>query len=68
MWKEQYKAASKKGNNAPNRPEDELEEPTLPRLIVNDATFEAMHQTVSENPAGILDSWIEDRKQEYFNI
>jgi len=53
-WKEQYKAASKKGNTAPDRPEDEPEAPTLRRLIVNDATFEALHQTMSENPAGIL--------------
>ncbi len=53
-WKEQYKAASKKGEAAPDRPEDEPEEPKLRRLIVNDATFEALHQTMSENPAGIL--------------
>lgn len=53
-WKEQYKAASKKGSAAPERPEDEPEEPKLRRLIVNDATFEALHQTMSENPAGIL--------------
>jgi hypothetical protein len=53
-WKEQYKAASKKGNAAPDRPEDEPEEPNLRRLIVNDATFEALHQTMSETPAGIL--------------
>jgi len=53
-WKEQYKAASKKGNAAPDRPEDEPEEPRLRRLIVNDATFEALHQTMSENAAGIL--------------
>jgi hypothetical protein len=53
-WREQYKAASKKGSAAPDRPEDEPEEPKLRRLIVNDATFEALHQTMSENPAGIL--------------
>lgn len=53
-WKEQYKANAKKGRTAPDRPEDEPEEPTLRRLIVNDATFEAMHQTMSENPEGIL--------------
>ena len=53
-WKEQYKAASKAGRTVPERPEDELEEPKLRRLIVNDATFEALHQTMSENPAGIL--------------
>jgi putative DNA primase/helicase len=53
-WKEQFKANTKKGKAAPDRPEDEPEEPTLRRLIVNDATFEALHQTMSENPAGIL--------------
>jgi putative DNA primase/helicase len=53
-WKEQYKAASKKGETVPARPEDQPEEPKLRRLIVNDATFEALHKTMSENPAGIL--------------
>jgi putative DNA primase/helicase len=54
VWKEQFKAASKKGSAAPERPDDEPEEPKLQRLVVNDATFEALHQTMSENPAGIL--------------
>ena len=53
-WKERYKAATKKGNAGPDRPEDEPKEPKLRRLIVNAATFEAMHQTMNENPAGIL--------------
>ena len=53
-WRDQYKLASKKGNAAPDRPEDEPGEPKLRRLIVNDSTFEALHQTMSENPAGIL--------------
>lgn len=53
-WRDQFKAATKRGNVAPSRPEDEPEEPKLRRLIMNDATFEAMHQTMSENPAGIL--------------
>jgi hypothetical protein len=53
-WKEQFKAASKSGKTAPDRPEDEPEEPKPRRLIVNDATCEALHQTMSENPAGIL--------------
>jgi putative DNA primase/helicase len=54
VWKEQFKENAKKGKTAPSRPEDEPEEPKLQRLIVNDATFEALHQTMSENPAGIL--------------
>ncbi len=54
-WKEEFKAASKKaGRPVPERPEDEPSAPTLRRLIVNDATFEALHQTMSENPGGIL--------------
>ena len=53
-WKELYKASSKGGKPAPERPTDKPEEPKLRRLIVNDATFEALHQTMSENPAGIL--------------
>ncbi|MGA2119875.1 MAG: DUF3987 domain-containing protein [Bryobacteraceae bacterium] len=43
-----------RGKAAPARPEDEPEKPKLRRLIVNDATFEALHQTMSETPAGIL--------------
>jgi putative DNA primase/helicase len=53
-WRDQYKAAAKKSDTAPARPGDEPQEPTLRRLIVNDATFEALHETMSENPAGIL--------------
>jgi putative DNA primase/helicase len=54
VWKEQFKTNTKKGKSSPDRPDDEPEEPKLRRLIVNDATFEALHQTMSENPAGIL--------------
>lgn len=55
VWKEQRKAAFKKKNSAePERPDDELQQPTLKRLTTNDATPEALHQTMNENPAGIL--------------
>jgi putative DNA primase/helicase len=53
-WKELYKASSKSGKPTPEKPTDKPIEPILRRLIVNDATFEALHQTMSENPAGIL--------------
>ena len=53
-WKEQYKKNIKTGRPMPDRPTDKPEEPISKRLIVNDATFEALHQTMSENPAGIL--------------
>lgn len=53
-WKDQFKASAKSGKAPPERPENPPEEPKSRRLIVNDATFEAMHQTMSENPAGIF--------------
>jgi hypothetical protein len=54
VWKEEYKKHAKRGTTPPGRPDDEPSEPKLQRLIVNDATFEALHRTMSENPAGIL--------------
>jgi putative DNA primase/helicase len=53
-WKEQFKASRKGGSVAPERPPEAPEKPKLRRLIVNDATFEALHQTMSENCAGVL--------------
>ena len=54
-WKDQYKqAAKKKDGIIPIRPDNTLAEPRLKPLVINDATFEALHQTMSENPAGIL--------------
>ncbi len=53
-WREQYKASAKKGSPLPNRPEDPPDKPKLRRLIVNDSTFEALHQTMSDNPVGVL--------------
>jgi putative DNA primase/helicase len=53
-WKQLSTAQFKKGNAPPERPVEPPPEPILRRLIVNDATFEAMHQTMSENLAGIF--------------
>ena len=53
-WRDVSKQRLKKGQSSLDRPEDAPDEPKLRRLIVNDATFEAMHETMSENPAGIL--------------
>jgi putative DNA primase/helicase len=54
-WKGSYKVATRKiGAALPERPNDEPEEPKARRLITNDATFEALHQTMSDNPAGVL--------------
>jgi hypothetical protein len=54
LWKDQFKANAKKKVAAPDRPNDEPDEPKLRRLIINDATFESLHVTMNENPAGIL--------------
>jgi hypothetical protein len=53
-WKEVSKANMKIGKEAPGRPLGEAKKANLRRLIVNDATFEALHRTMSENPAGIF--------------
>ena len=60
-WKELMKRSMKKQCRSepdeaklPDRPSDPPKAPTMRRFIVNDATFEALHQTMSENPAGIL--------------
>ncbi len=71
-WKQHFKENLKKGAPAPPRPGGEPEEPILRRLIVNDATFEATHKTMSENPAGILvirdelTGWLSRLDQEEF--
>ena len=53
-WRDQYKASAKKGTAVPSRPEEPPQQPKLRRLIVNDSTFEALHQTMSDNPVGVL--------------
>ena len=54
VWKEEFKRLAKKGIGVPQRPPEAPAAPIFRRLVMNDATFEAMHQTMSENPAGIL--------------
>lgn len=53
-WKEQFKSSTKGGKPAPSRPEDEPTAPKLRRLLMNDGTFEATHQIMSDNPAGVF--------------
>jgi putative DNA primase/helicase len=53
-WKQQTTAALKRGRPEPERPGDLQEQPKCHRLIAGDATFEALHRAMSENPAGIL--------------
>ena len=54
-WKDKAKqAAKKKGEPLPERPDEKPESPALRRLIMNDATFEALHQIMCDNPSGVL--------------
>lgn len=55
-WEAEVKAASKAGNCAPLKPmgADDPEEPKPPRIVVNDATIEAMSPLLKANPRGVL--------------
>ncbi len=53
-WKETAKAAAKKGNDLPRRPDDSPGAPPARRLLVNDATAEKLHEIMAANPAGVL--------------
>lgn len=53
-WRECYKAAHKKNEDAPTQPDNTLKEPTLRRLLLTDTTFEALHAILADNPAGVL--------------
>jgi putative DNA primase/helicase len=54
VWCQEYKKSVKQSLPAPERPPDQPMPPVCRRLIVNDATFEALHQTMAENPAGVF--------------
>jgi len=54
LWEHQYKAARKDGKAAPTRPEDPGEPPVWNRLVLNDASYEKMHEVMKENSAGLL--------------
>ncbi len=54
VWQESYKRAAKAGKSAPDKPESNLQVPTQRRLLTSDATFESLHQVLSENPAGLF--------------
>src|SRR5262249_33153468 len=53
-WREQYKSSVKHQKIHPAWTENEPSEPKFKRLIVNDATVEALHETLNDNPAGVL--------------
>jgi hypothetical protein len=54
VWAERYKRAAKNQKALPTKPEAVVAEPSQRRLIAVDATFESLHQLLSENPAGVL--------------
>jgi putative DNA primase/helicase len=53
-WKEQCKQAFKKNADPPLRPDKSLVRPTEKRLLLMHATFEKLHEILSENPAGVM--------------
>jgi Protein of unknown function (DUF3987)/Bifunctional DNA primase/polymerase, N-terminal len=53
-WREQYKQAVKKGAPPPIQPDRTLSPPPQRRLVLTDATFEKLHEILSQNPAGVL--------------
>ncbi|HVC90424.1 MAG TPA: YfjI family protein [Acidobacteriaceae bacterium] len=54
VWQERYKRAAKSGKPLPDKPESNLQAPTEKRLLTSDATFESLHQVLSENPPGLF--------------
>jgi putative DNA primase/helicase len=54
VWETQYREAAKKNKVRPPKPESTLGRPVLRRLTTSDATFESLHQVLSENPAGLF--------------
>ncbi len=53
-WKQKATQELKGGRTPPERPVGLQDLPACKRLIVTDATFEALHRSMSENPAGVL--------------
>jgi putative DNA primase/helicase len=53
-WREQCKQAFKKNDEPPIKPDKSLVRPAEMRLLLMDATFERLHEILSENPAGVI--------------
>lgn len=53
-WREEYKRAVKKNEAPPIQPDRTMKKPTQRRLVLQDATFEKLHEILAENPSGVL--------------
>jgi Protein of unknown function (DUF3987)/Domain of unknown function (DUF3854) len=53
-WREDCKRAFKKNQPTPLQPDRSISAPVQKRLVLTDATFEKLHEILSENPAGVL--------------
>jgi putative DNA primase/helicase len=53
-WRDSFKRAAKASGEPPERPKFDLQQPTGRRLVTSDGTFEALHQLLADNPAGLF--------------
>jgi hypothetical protein len=53
-WRESYKRETKQGNPEPIRPDFTIKKPIHRRLVLQDSTFEKLHEILAENPAGVM--------------
>lgn len=53
-WREDCKRAFRKNQPVPIQPDKSISAPMQRRLVLTDATFEKLHEILSENPAGVL--------------
>jgi hypothetical protein len=53
-WREECKRAFKEDEPPPIQPDKTISEPAQKRLLLTDATFEKLHEILSQNPAGVL--------------
>lgn len=53
-WREECKRAYKKNQPVPIQPDKTIAAPAQKRLVLTDATFEKLHEILSENRAGVL--------------
>jgi hypothetical protein len=54
VWTQEYKQAVKRNLPIPVAPDLTLRTPARKRLVLTDATFEKLHEILSENPAGVF--------------